>query len=112
MPDKRTNRLASGRYIDEARVKYLFELNKSNATRRTIFDVFPFGLSGDDRNVGELKEPMRFNVIHHFVGPFVFCCRRELRCRCCGQRRTIQEIGKLIDKGFRKADGEIMCYGP
>ncbi len=57
--------------IEEATIEYLFQVDKSDATRRAIFDVFPLRLIGNGSNVGEFKEPMRFDVIRHFIAP---CC--------------------------------------
>jgi hypothetical protein len=67
----RTRHRLSRDNVEEATINYLFQVDKGVATRRAIFDVFPLRLIGDDRNVGEFKEPIRFDVIHHFIAP---CC--------------------------------------
>jgi hypothetical protein len=55
----------------EQTLKDVFQLKKGDTAILAISDVFPVRLIHNGRHMGKFEESLRFDVIIHFVAPFV-----------------------------------------
>jgi hypothetical protein len=74
---------------------YCSQLNEGHTAIFAILDVLPFWLINDGRLLGKFKQSLRFDVIHHFVAPFLVNVSERL-CRLLHIRRITKVIAYLL----------------